>query len=136
VKQCNLYLTLSRLLFVAATLLVLAAVTDHFGFDGVIVRNLNADFGEVHRGNKMTQVVRVMNYSFHPITVLFVPTCGCMVSDDGSYVLGVFQSRDLPITYSVGATTNGLAARDVAVTYRVGTSVRRVQGKVRFTVAQ
>ena len=133
-KRYKLYIVLSRVLLLVSGMLLTACVASCLGFDGVVVRNLNADLGEIHRGKEMIQVVHIVNYRLHPVTVLFVPTCGCMSTDRGDQVLNAFRSVDIPFTFRLDPKINGQVKRDVSVVYMDGDQVRRVAGETHFTV--
>lgn len=120
----------------AAVAVWTAAIGRYAGFDGVVVRGLDADAGAVRRGATVRHELRVTNLTPGALVVVVRPACGCALDGVQQYRVRPFGSAPIVIPYETSDQKPGPKLRTVALAYRGGTpvAVRERAGSLRFTL--
>jgi hypothetical protein len=124
----------ARVFFAICVLFLAWAVAGAAGFDGVVIRGLNANLGVRPRGVSIIHTLHFGNFTLDPVTILQKPTCGCESPYDEALTLKPFHSGELNIAYYISPKEKGLRKRTILLYIKRGDDAYKKEGTVSFTL--
>lgn len=124
----------SRLLTPVVTLVFVGLVATIMGFDGLVCTGLNADLGDVTRGQSVEGTLRILNLAPASVTVMRPATCGCEPEAERLVTVPPLGTASLRVPLLIGGKERGLRHRRITLYARRGDTVRALTGLLTFRV--
>lgn len=115
-----------------ATSAALSAV----GFDGVLIRGLTSDIGNVRRGHAFDQYLSIYNLTLNRISLTVVPTCGCALNGPVRLNAPPLSVTRVVVPYRIRRGAAGRYTRHAIIDYDIGSAHRRFIARVTLRLSE